>query len=136
MRIALKAAKNSFEKGEVPIGSVIVDQGEILSIGSNACEEAQSQIAHAEMIALAQIEKQTLFDPVVYITHEPCLMCLMALVERGIKKIVYGTQEPRWGCLGSVVDLSQQHSLEITRFVLQQECKEMIQIFFRQRRQK
>ncbi|MFZ4672758.1 MAG: nucleoside deaminase [Chlamydiia bacterium] len=136
MRIALKAAKNSFEKGEVPIGAVIVDQGEIVSIGSNSCEENRSQTYHAEMVALSHIEKEILVDAVAYVTHEPCLMCLMALVERGVKKIVYGTFEPRWGCLGSVVDLQKELSIEVTRFVLQEECKEIIQSFFKQRRNK
>jgi tRNA(adenine34) deaminase len=136
MRIALKAAKNSFEKGEVPIGAVIVDQGEILSLGCNACEENASQIFHAEMVALMQIENKELLDPVAYITHEPCLMCLSALVERGIKKIVYGVTEPRWGCLGGVVDLEKKLDVEVTRFVLEKECKEIIQTFFRMRRKK
>ncbi|NDD99688.1 nucleoside deaminase, partial [bacterium] len=82
------------------------------------------------------IEKEILVDAVAYVTHEPCLMCLMALVESGVKKIVYGTFEPRWGCLGSVVDLQKELSIEVTRFVLQEECKEIIQSFFKQRRNK
>ena len=136
MRLALEAAKKAFEKGEVPVGAVIVDQGEIIAEGCNSCEEHMSQLYHAEMVALAQLESKNFLDPVLYCTHEPCPMCLGAIVEKGIKKIVYGASEPRWGCLGGVVDLSQILKVEVTPHVLEEECREIIQKFFKLRRQR
>jgi tRNA(adenine34) deaminase len=136
MRIALEAAKKAFEKGEVPVGAVIVDQGEIIAEGCNSCEEHMSQLYHAEMVALAQLESKNFLDPVLYCTHEPCPMCMGAIVEKGIKKIVYGASEPRWGCLGGVVDLSRILKVEVTPHVLEEECREIIQKFFKLRRQR
>ncbi len=136
MKIALKSAKLSFESGEVPIGCVIVDQGVIVAEGHNCCEEKQSQLFHAEIVALRKTQDIVLVDPTIYITHEPCPMCLGAIHERGIKNIVYGADEPRWGTLGSVVDLSFDLSINVQRHVLQQECINIIKDFFRLRRLK
>ena len=90
MQVALQAAKKAFENGEVPIGAVVVNQGKILGIGHNMCEEKKSQTFHAEMVVLAQIRDLDLKNGTIYITHEPCPMCLAALYWARCDAIFYG----------------------------------------------
>ena len=130
----LRLSKKAFENGEVPIGAVVVNQGKILGIGHNMCEEKKSQTFHAEMVVLAQIRDLDLKNGTIYITHEPCPMCLGAIIEAGIKNIVYGAPEPRWGCLGGAVDLQSVYSLAVTAGVLLGECRDIIINFFKIRR--
>ncbi|MFZ4773351.1 MAG: nucleoside deaminase [Chlamydiia bacterium] len=134
MKIALEAAKKAFESGEVPIGALIVNKGEIMSIGQNMCEQNASQTYHAEMVALDKIKGLTLLDATIYTTHEPCPMCLGAIIESGIKRIVYGAPEPRWGCLGGAVDLQPLFELEVISGVFEEECRDLIKNFFKVRR--
>ena len=136
MKIALKAAKKAFENDEVPIGAVLVEEGQIIEIGWNRCEEYQSQMYHAELVALGRKKDFSGKRVVIYVTHEPCPMCLGALIESGIKEIVYGAPEPRWGCLGGVLDLKKKFDLEVRSGVLEKECIEIIQNFFKMRRKR
>lgn len=136
MKIALKAAKKAFENNEVPIGAVIVDGGKIVAIGCNSCEEHQSQMYHAELVALSQKNSILTNDASIYVTHEPCPMCLGALMEAGVKKIFYGAPEPRWGCLGGVLNLKEKFNLEVQGGILEKDCIQIIQEFFKIRRKK
>ncbi len=134
MEIALVEAKKAFEKGEVPIGALIEKEGQILALGHNKTEENGSQGYHAELVALRAADPHFLNGATIYVTHEPCPMCLGAIVEAGIQKICFGAPEPRWGVLGGVVDLSKLFSLEVVSGVLADSCRDLIKEFFKMRR--
>lgn len=148
MREAIKQAKKAAAIGEVPIGCVIVRGGTILARGYNRRNIEGSTLAHAEIIAIKKASKKLqdwrLEDCELYVTLEPCPMCAGAIVQARIPKVVdLGCYEiPKAGCAGSILDLLQEkrnfnHQVDKVNGVLQEQCSQMMQDFFRElRRQK
>lgn len=144
MREAFKQAKRAGDAGEVPIGAVIVHQNQIIARAYNQVELLRDPTAHAEMIAITQaadhLKNERLLDTWIYTTIEPCAMCAGAMVLARISRLVYGASDPKAGACGSVINVVRtgklNHQLEITRGVLEEECRLMIQAFFQERRRK
>ncbi|CUH93886.1 tRNA adenosine(34) deaminase TadA [Herbinix luporum] len=142
MKEALKQAKRAYLLGEVPIGCVIVYQDKIIGRGYNKRNTNKTTLAHAEITAINKASKKMgdwrLEDCTIYITLEPCQMCSGAIVQARIKRAVIGTMNPKAGCAGSILNILQMdefnHQVEITRGVLQNECAEIIQKFFKELR--
>lgn len=143
MREALKEAELAFEKGEVPIGCVVVKDGEIIGRGHNQVEMKKSGLAHGEMIAIEEaldhMVSWRLLDCQVYVTVEPCPMCMGAIINSRVEKLIIGTDNPRFGAAGSVLDLTDyqafNHKLEIDRGLLQEEAAKLMVDFFKNRRE-
>lgn len=143
MREALQEAEKAGALGEVPVGAVVVVDGEIVSRAHNLRETLKDATAHAEIIALREAARRSgdwrLEDAVVYTTVEPCPMCAGALVQFRVRKVVYGTADPKAGAAGSIVNLLQEprfnHQVGVVAGVLETECREVIQRFFKDLRQ-
>lgn len=143
MEKALELAREAFKLGEVPVGAVVVRDGEIIGEGYNLREREGSVIAHAEVIAIEQACKRLgtwrLSGCTLYVTMEPCPMCAGALVNSRIDRVVYGCKDAAAGCLGSVIDFNSypfNHSFETVSGICSRECTELLQEFFRQKRKK
>lgn len=144
MKYAIEEAKKAEELGEVPIGAVIVYQGEIVGRGFNLRERDQDPTAHAEMIAIKEASERLgswrLLDCDLYVTLEPCPMCAGAIIQSRVSRVIYGTLDPKAGCAGSLMNLLQDsrfnHQTEVEVGVLQEECSELLSHFFRQIREK
>jgi tRNA(adenine34) deaminase len=142
MQEALALAQAAGRANEVPVGAVLVADGEIIGRGSNAPIATNDPTAHAEIqairLAAAAVGNYRLVDTTLYVTLEPCPMCAGAMVHARVGRLVYGCADPRSGSAGSVYDLvrSEQlnHRLEVTAGVLEDDCRELLQGFFRQRR--
>lgn len=142
MRKALMAAHFAQERGEVPIGAVIVHQGEIVGQGYNLRETSQDPTTHAEMVAIrqaaAQLGSWRLLDCTLYVTLEPCVMCMGAIILARIPRLVYGCRDPRVGAAGSLynfsVDERFNHRVETTEGVLGEECSALLSRFFQELR--
>ena len=143
MRQALRQAREAEDKGEVPVGAVIVWKNKIIARAGNQIETLKDGTAHAEMIALTQaaaaVGDWRLTECCLYVTKEPCAMCAGAMVNCRLGKLVFATPDPRMGAAGGALEITNfpgmLHSVEVESGILQQECTEMIQEFFRQRRQ-
>jgi len=139
MREALLEAQKALVKGEVPIGAVIVREGEIIARAHNLKEELKDPTAHAEILAIQEaarkLNKWRLSDCTLYVTLEPCPMCAGALVQSRIKRVVYGAHDLKAGAAGSVVDILDEprfnHRANVSSGVLAEECREIMQEFFR-----
>ena len=144
MRQALALAREAAECGEVPVGCVIVRDGQVIGRGRNRREEKQHTGSHAEMEAICQANEALgtwrLDDCTLYVTLEPCQMCAGAIVQSRMKKVVIATMNPKAGCAGSVLNLLQMaafnHQVEIEKGVLEEECSTMLSDFFRELREK
>lgn len=144
MKEAIAEAKKAERLGEVPIGAVIVRDGSIIGRGHNLRETEHNPIAHAEIIAIQQASKQLdawrLLDCTLYVTLEPCPMCAGAIVQSRIKRVVYGTDDPKAGCAGTLMNLLQEprfnHETELRAFVMKEECSSLLTTFFRELRNK
>ncbi|MBT2714326.1 tRNA adenosine(34) deaminase TadA [Pseudomonas sp. ISL-88] len=145
MREAIKEAKKAEEKGEVPIGAVLVLHDEIVARAHNLRETEQRALAHAEMLAIDEACRKLgtwrLEEAVLYVTLEPCPMCAGAVVLSRVDKVVFGAFDPKGGCAGTLMNLLQEerfnHQAEVVNGVLEEECGEMLSAFFRKlRRQK
>ena len=142
IREALQEAKKAAAVGEVPIGAIIVYEGEIIARGYNQREQNGDPTAHAELVAIraaAEIKKHwRLAGTTLYTTLEPCPMCAGAMVQARIERLVYGAADPKAGAAGSLMNLVQDlrlnHRLEVTTGVLQEECGQLLKDFFRERR--
>jgi tRNA(adenine34) deaminase len=144
MRVALEAARTAgTERNEVPIGACVVSSaGELLAVAGNRTRTDCDPTAHAEIIALRaaarQVENYRLVGAVAYSTIEPCAMCAGALVQARVKRLVYGARDERAGAVESVFRIcdtsSLNHRMELTAGVLETECREVMQAFFRARR--
>lgn len=141
---AIKEAKKAEEIGEVPIGAVLVYEGEIISRGHNLREVSQRSLAHAELLVIdggcEKLGSWRLEDTTLYVTLEPCPMCAGAIVLSRVKRVVYGAKDPKGGCAGTLMNLLDDsrfnHQVEVTSGVLEQECGEMLSTFFRNLREK
>ena len=142
MRAALEQARLAIDAGEVPVGAVIVIDGEIVARAFNQPIRAVDPTAHAEVLALRaaaqQVGNYRLTGALLYVTVEPCLMCVGALVHARIKEVVFGAVEPRSGALVSTVRGHEiaglNHRLAVTGGVLESDCRDLIQQFFRDKR--
>jgi tRNA(adenine34) deaminase len=142
MRLAIEAAKIAQENGDVPIGAVIVKDGQIIGRAYNQREQLQDPTAHAEIIALTQaaaaVENWHLDGCTIYVTLEPCPMCAGALVLARMDRLVYGCADPKTGAIKSLYNIVQDerlnHRLEVTAGVLADECSKLLQDFFKGRR--
>jgi tRNA(adenine34) deaminase len=142
MRLALEEAAKAPAIGEIPIGAVIVREGEILAKAHNYRELWQDPTAHAEIVAIraaaSPLGSWRLTDTAMYVTVEPCAMCIGALILARIPRLVFGTRDPKAGACGSVVDLSAEsrlnHQVLVTEGVLEEECQVLLRHFFRRLR--
>ncbi|MDQ3133615.1 MAG: tRNA adenosine(34) deaminase TadA [Acidobacteriota bacterium] len=143
MRVALVAARAASELGEVPVGACVVSSdGTLLAVAGNRTRINCDPTAHAEIVALREAARQVgnyrLTETIVYSTIEPCAMCAGALVQARVKRLAYGAPDERAGAVASVFRVcdasSLNHCLELTPGVLEEECRNMMQAFFRARR--
>ena len=142
MRQALAEAVKAREAGEVPIGAVVVLKGQVISAGHNLKETLQDPTAHAEIIAIreaaSKLHSWRLEETDLYVTIEPCPLCMGAILQARIRRVIFGAFDPKAGAAGSVVDLSMcrqlNHQVEIMDGVLGDECRQLLQDFFEQRR--
>ena len=142
MRAALDEARRGLAAGEVPIGAVLVIDGRIVSRAFNQPIDAVDPTAHAEVVVLREaaraIGNYRLTGAIVYVTVEPCLMCVGALVHARVGEVVYGAAEPKAGALVSSIRALESpglnHRFTVTAGVLEDECRELIQEFFRDKR--
>jgi len=142
MRQALAAAHEARQRDEVPVGTCIVAGDTLLSVAGNRTREDRDPTAHAEIIALREaarkIDNYRLTDAVVYSTIEPCAMCAGALIQARVRRLVFGTRDERAGAVESRFRICDtdflNHRIEISSGVLEAECRELIQQFFRVRR--
>ena len=139
---AVKEAARAAEEGEVPVGAVIVKDGQIIARAHNRIEAARRSSAHAEMLAIeaaeAALDAKWLTGATMYVTLEPCSMCAGAMVLARIARLVIGADDPKTGACGSLYDIAGDgrlnHKIEITRGVLAEECSALLKEFFRSRR--
>ena len=136
---ALREAEAAARKGEVPIGAVIVHGGEIVGRGHNLRETSNDPTTHAEMIAIRQgAERLTswrLLESTIYVTLEPCVMCMGAIILARIPRLVFACRDPRAGAAGSIYDFSRDdrfnHRVEVIEGILGERCSELLSGFFR-----
>lgn len=144
MRAALAEARQALEHDDVPVGAVLVDSasGEVLATGRNRREQRGDPTAHAEVDALreaaARRGRWRLDGTTLYVTLEPCVMCAGALVNARVDGVVFGAWDKRWGAVETIyqvcTDPRLNHRLEVRAGVLEPECRELLQAFFRERR--
>ena len=142
MKQALKEAKKAYEKKEIPVGAVIVKDNKIIARAHNMKETKKDTTKHAEIIPLQKASKKLntwrLNDCEMYVTLEPCTMCAGAIINARIKKIYIGTMDEKTGACGSVLnvlkDYKFNHIVEYETGILQKECKQIIQDFFKELR--
>ncbi len=138
MQQALVEAQAAQQLGEVPIGAVVVYDGEVVGRGHNLRETSQDPTTHAEMIAIKQAAEKLgswrLLDTTLYVTLEPCVMCMGAIILARIPRLVYACRDPRVGAVGSIYDFSQDdrfnHKVDVTEGVLHDECSGLLRDFF------
>jgi tRNA(adenine34) deaminase len=142
MRLALREAERAMEHDDVPIGAVVVHEGEVLASGRNEREARQDPTAHAEVLALreaaAKLGSWRVLDSVLYVTLEPCAMCAGAIVLARVPRVVFGAWDPKAGAAGSVLDVLAQpqlnHRPEVAGGLLAEECGALLSSFFAGRR--
>lgn len=143
MRKALTEAKKAEQIGEVPIGAVIVKEGQVISKAHNLREKEQNSLKHAEIIAIDKACKKLknfrLENCELYVTIEPCAMCAGAIVQSRIKKVYFGAADEKYGAVKSVMrmfDVKSNHKVEYEENVLQEECSQIVKNFFKELRNK
>ena len=143
MRIALEEARRAGEEGEVPIGAVLVSKGEVIGRGRNRPIALSDPTAHAEIQALrdggSRVGNYRLPGSTLYVTLEPCIMCAGAILQARVGGLVFGNEDPKGGAVSSLYSLLEDsrlnHRVEVISGVLADECRELLQRFFRERRQ-
>lgn len=143
MQQAIKQAEMALSNDEVPIGAVVVYEGKIIARGYNQVELLSDPTAHAEMIAITSaveyLKSKWLYDCTVYVTIEPCTMCAGALILSRVKQVVFGANDFKTGAFGSRIDINSlklNHKIKVKQGVLEQECSNLIQGFFKEKRKK
>jgi tRNA(adenine34) deaminase len=142
MRLALREAERAVEHEDVPIGAVVVHDGEVIATGCNERELRQDPTAHAELLALraaaAKLGSWRVLDAVLYVTLEPCAMCAGAIVLARVPRVVFGAWDPKAGAAGSVLDVLAEprlnHRPEVAGGLLAPECGALLSSFFASRR--
>ena len=144
MRLALEQARLAAAQDEVPVGAVVVHDSEVIGAGCNLTRELQDATAHAEILALRRAAQRLgnwYFERcTLYVTLEPCIMCAGALVLAKLERLVFGAAEPKFGGCGSIFDIVREkrlnHRVKVTGGVLESECAELMQEFFKNKRNK
>ena len=144
MKEALKQAKKAYALGEVPIGCVIVHEGRIIGRGYNRRNTDKNTLSHAEITAINKASKVIgdwrLEECTLYVTLEPCQMCAGAIIQARIPEVVMGCMNPKAGCGGSILNILEMpqfnHQAVVTRGVLEQECSDMLKLFFTELRER
>lgn len=144
MKEALKEAKKAYKKEEVPVGAIIVKNGEIIARGHNLKEIKNDTTKHAEIIAIQKASKVLgvwrLEECEMYVTLEPCTMCAGAMINSRIKRVIIGTKDPKSGACGSVLNLFDDyvfnHKVEYKFGVMQEKCEKILKDFFKELREK
>ena len=143
MKLAIKEAKKAGQKAEVPVGAVLVaESGDILSLSHNQAITLADPTAHAEILVLRKAAKKVLnyrlLGTTLYVTIEPCIMCMGAIVHARATRVVFGAEDLKWGAAGSLYNFTEDvrlnHQPEIIQGVCQDECRELMQEFFRTKR--
>ena len=141
MRLALEQAHLAYKKGEVPVGAVVVRNGEVVGTGYNRRETDKNAVAHAELLAIDDACKRLggwrLWECELYVTLEPCPMCAGAIINSRIKRLVYGASDKKAGSVESIVrmfDLPYNHKPPYTAGVLEEECSQILKSFFKEMR--
>ena len=142
MHIALRQAQMAFEQGEVPIGAVIVHNGQVIASAHNEREQKNDPTAHAEILAIQRAAKVLgswrLTDATLYVTLEPCPMCAGAIMQSRIKQLVYGVMDIKGGATGSVMNVLDytlwNHRVDVVAGVLEDECSDILKSFFKRLR--
>jgi tRNA(adenine34) deaminase len=144
MLVSLQEAAAAAELGEVPVGALVVHNGVIIGRGHNLRESSNDPTSHAEMIAIRQaaatLGSWRLLDCTLYVTLEPCVMCMGAIILARIPRLVFGCRDPKAGAAGSIYNFSQDerfnHRVVVTEGVLGETCSELLSDFFRKLRAK
>jgi len=144
MEEAVKEARKAFKNDDVPVGCVIVVDGKIVSRAHNLRHKFKNSLYHAEIIAIQRacdkLKRWVLDDATIYVTLEPCLMCSGAILQARFKRLVYGLNEPKFGCVESVMqvfnDYQFNHQVEVTKGIYRDEIEEMMKAFFQNLRAK
>lgn len=139
MKIALKEAKKAYNKLEVPVGAIIVKDGEIIAKAHNLKETKTDTTKHAEILAIQKASRKLkswrLLDCEMYVTLEPCSMCAGAIINSRIKKVYIGALDEKTGAAGSVLNLFEDytfnHKVEIEKNVMKKECESILKDFFK-----
>jgi tRNA(adenine34) deaminase len=143
MRLALDQAQNAWLVGEVPVGAVILREGQVIATGYNRPVTTHDPTAHAEIVALRHaaslLENYRLPECELFVTLEPCAMCAMALMHARFKRVVFGAPDPKTGAAGSVVNLFAQprlnHHTQVVGGVMASDCAQLLRSFFAERRE-
>lgn len=144
MKMAIEEANKAAAKGEVPIGAVIVHNGEVIARAHNLRETSRNAVTHAELMAIQEacerLDNWRLEDTILYVTLEPCPMCAGAILQSRIPRVVYGARDPKAGCVDSLYRLLNDerfnHQCEVKENVLADECGGLLSQFFRDLREK
>jgi len=144
MKLALEEARKALQAGEVPIGAVVVAEDKLIGRGHNQTIGKNDPTAHAEIMALREaairMRNYRLPEAYLYATVEPCLMCVGAMVQARIKRLVYGVPDPKGGAISSTLDIASikglNHCFAITSGVMDEECRQLLQDFFQRKRGK
>lgn len=143
MKLALNEAAIALQKGEVPIGAILVDgNNQVRAAEHNQTITQKDPTAHAEILALrtaaAQIGNYRLLNTSLYVTVEPCPMCMGAAIHARVSQVVFGTRDPKWGAAGSLYDFSNDlrfnHQPKVIEGICEAECRSLMQNFFREKR--
>jgi tRNA(adenine34) deaminase len=142
MRLALREAERAMEHDDVPIGAVVVHEGEVLATGRNEREQREDPTAHAEILALREAAEKLgswrVLDSVLYVTLEPCAMCAGAIVLARVPRVVFGAWDPKAGAAGSVLDVLAEpklnHRPDVSGGLLAEDCGALLSSFFAGRR--
>jgi len=144
MKMALEEAEKAGQRGEVPVGAILLKGDQVLAKDHNRCIEFSDPTAHAEILVLRKggeiLKNYRLNDTVMYVTAEPCPMCVSAMVHSRISRLVFGALEPKFGAVESKVKLLDDnglnHKVKVDRGILGKECGEVLKGFFRGKRRK
>jgi tRNA(adenine34) deaminase len=143
MKVAITEAEKAQKKGEVPIGAVLVaDNKDVLAAEHNQTITLNDPTAHAEILALrsaaAKVGNYRLLNTTLYVTVEPCPMCMGAAIHARVSRLVFGPRDPKWGAVGSLYNFAQDHRFnhqpEVVEGICEVECKQLMQDFFRSKR--
>jgi tRNA(adenine34) deaminase len=142
MRLALQAAAGAASAGEVPVGAVLVHDGQVIASGANRPVATHDPTAHAEIVALraggSVLGSYRLTDATLYVTLEPCIMCASAIIHARLRRVVFGAFDPKAGAAGSFTDVFSlrglNHRVDVFGGVLEADCAKLLQDFFAHRR--